>query len=84
MIENLRKLLLMPNKIWQSIYSIATKEYNAKVLLMGMGKRPHKISVFHCASYSLKDSIPYYRECYSNQKTAHIVSKWGGTAKYNI
>lgn len=40
-----------------SPYSIATKEYNAKVLLMGMGKRPHKITVFHCASYALTSMI---------------------------
>lgn len=75
------------NSIYQfdkdSPYSIAAKEYNAKVLLMGMGKRPHKISVFHCASYSLKDSVQYYKECYSNHKTAYVVSEAGGGVQYN-
>lgn len=66
-----------------SPYSIATKEYKAKVLLMGMGKRPHKITVFHCASYALKNSIDYYKECYSNYKTAYVLSDvGGGTVQY--
>ena len=67
-----------------SPYSIATKEYNAKVLLMGMGKRPHKITVFHCASYALRDSIDYYKECYSNYKTAYVLSDVGGGVRYSI
>lgn len=66
------------NSIYQfdenSPYSIATKQYNAKILLMGMGKKPHKISVFHCASYALKNTITYYKKCYSNPKTAYIIS----------
>lgn len=57
-----------------SPYSIAVKNYNAKVLLVGMGKENHKISVFHCASYASKDSVDYYKKCYSQKKSACVIS----------
>ena len=56
-----------------SPYSIATLKYDAKVLLMGMGKKPHKISVFHCASYNSKDQQVYYKKCYSNRKVSNVI-----------
>lgn len=57
-----------------SPYSIATKRYNAKVLLMGMGVNPHKISVFHCASYDSKSNVAYYKNCYSRKDSSYVVS----------
>lgn len=42
-----------------SPYFIAFNECNAKVLFLGMGKSPHKISIFHCATYNNKDLFQY-------------------------
>lgn len=67
-----------------SPYSIATHKYNAKVLLIGLGKSPHKISVFHCASYDSRNTVPYYSECYSNTKSARIVTECGESIKVYV
>ena len=56
-----------------SPYYIATHTYNAKILLVGMGKTTHKISVFHCATYMNKDTIPFYQSCFLKKCTLPIV-----------
>lgn len=48
-----------------SPYYIASRQYNAKVLLLGMGAHSHKISVFHCATYQCRNDIPFYSECFT-------------------
>lgn len=50
-------------------------ENNAKVLLLGLGKNPHKITLFHCVSYSLKDKVEYYKNVYSLEKNVKIFDK---------
>lgn len=54
-----------------SPYSIAINKFNGKILLVGMGKSPHKISVFHCSSYRLR-------------KNSHIYSKIVKSSLINI
>jgi len=48
-----------------------------KVLLLGMGKIPYKISAFHCATYQLRDILPYYNLVLSNIRTAIMIDKDG-------
>lgn len=48
---------------------------DAKILLIGLGKKPHKISLFHCISYELKDSIKSYHDVYTFTKTGIIMDK---------
>lgn len=50
-----------------SPYYIAMENYDAKVLMLGMGRNPHKVSVFHCASYDSKDTVLFYKKCYSKK-----------------
>jgi len=50
-----------------SPYYIAMKYYDAKVLMLGLGRNPHKISVFHCASYDNRDIVPFYQKCYTKE-----------------
>lgn len=41
---------------------------NAKIILLGLGKNPHKITAFHCASYNLRKKVKCYKDVYSFQK----------------
>lgn len=50
-----------------SPYHIAMKSYDAKVLMLGLGGNPHKITVFHCASYDNRNKVPFYKDCYSKE-----------------
>lgn len=65
------------NSVYQfdekSPYCIAVHKYNAKVLLMGLGKCPHKISAFHCASYDSRIDTQFYKQCYANNKKATLI-----------
>jgi len=54
-----------------SPYSIAVKKYKAKILLLGMGMHPHKITVFHCSSYDSRDYVDY-QKVYTKEKQAII------------
>ena len=47
----------------------------AKILLIGLGKKPHKISLFHCISYELKDSVKCYSDVYTLSKNGIIIDK---------
>jgi len=60
-----------------SPYYRAMQEFDAKVLLLGMGTRPYKISVFHCASYESRETNEFYRDVYTRQIEAKIVKKNG-------
>lgn len=55
-----------------SPYSIAVKKYNAKILFLGMGKSPHKVSVFHLASYEAREKVAFYKECYSKEACSTV------------
>ena len=55
----------------KSPYYKATQD-DAKILLLGLGKKPHKITLFHCASYALKDKLSYYKNVYSYKKNVTI------------
>lgn len=46
---------------------------NSKVLFIGLGKEPTKISLFHCAAYVLKDRIPYYQNLLSHKYTSTLI-----------
>lgn len=67
-----------------SPYYIATQNYYAKVLLLGMGYMSHKISVFHCACYQASKKISFYKQCYGCINEAVVVDKNGvcKTMKY--
>ena len=54
----------------KSPYSKAILDYDAKILLVGMGRYPHKITAFHCGSYDArmnnsKLANTYTKECRS-------------------
>lgn len=39
-----------------------------KILLLGLGKNPHKITLFHCITYELRNKIDCYKNVYSLKK----------------
>ena len=57
----------------RSPYYKFTKLENSKVLFMGLGKEPTKISLFHCAGYLLKDKIDYSSEVLSKEYTSVLI-----------
>lgn len=65
-----------------SPYYIAMNDYNAKVLLLGMGRQVHKITIFHCASYQSRYNNSFYRECFTNEKNC-IVHHDGRDTTFN-
>lgn len=48
-----------------------------KVLLLGLGRNPYKISAFHCATYQLKNELPYYKQLLNNYRTTVIIDENG-------
>lgn len=56
-----------------SPYYISMDKYNAKVLLIGMGEKTHKISVFHCASYKCKDKTDFYNNCFTKKCSGEVI-----------
>lgn len=50
-----------------SPYYLAIRGYKARILLIGMGKHPHKITAFHCGSYDARIRNPKLQETYSKQ-----------------
>lgn len=40
-------------------------EKNAKILLVGLGKKPHKHSIFHCATYFMKNTSIFYENVFN-------------------
>lgn len=63
-----------------SPYSKAIDD-KAKILLLGLGKKPHKISLFHCLTYSLKDQLSCYKEVYNNNGFYDYTNEYGETVK---
>ena len=41
---------------------------NSKILLLGLGKKPHKITLFHCVTYSLKNDLECYKKAMKEHK----------------
>ncbi len=48
---------------------------NAKILLLGLGKRPHKITLFHCITYELRNTMKCYKEVYTLKRSVKIFDK---------
>ena len=51
----------------ESPYSNAINTHNAKILLVGMGLHPHKITAFHCGSYDSKINNELLNRTYSKE-----------------
>lgn len=49
-------------------------EDNAKILLLGLGRKPHKISLFHCVTYDIRNKLDIY-DIYHNNKRGIIQNK---------
>lgn len=67
-----------------SPYYISINNNNTKILLLGLGKHPHKITLFHCITYNLKNRINIYKNVYTEKKKVTIVDKEGNLIKKNI
>lgn len=50
-------------------------EINAKILLLGLGKNPHKITLFHCITYELRNVMNCYKEVYTLKRKVKICDK---------
>lgn len=48
---------------------------NSKVMMIGLGKKPHKHSVFHCATYSLRKEVNYYERVFNNKRIIQYIYK---------
>lgn len=48
---------------------------NAKILLLGLGKKPHKITLFHCITYELRNTMKCYKEVYTLKRRVKIFDK---------
>ncbi|MGL5479556.1 MAG: AAC(3) family N-acetyltransferase [Clostridium sp.] len=46
---------------------------NSKVLLMGLGKKPTKISIFHCVGYLLKDENTYLNKVINKKYSSTLI-----------
>lgn len=68
----------------KSPYYIATNDYNAKVLLLGMGVHPHKITVFHCATYASKEKNNYLSNVYTKKMIGKLVDENGKEHKIHF
>lgn len=45
----------------------------SKVLFIGLGSKPTKISLFHCAGYMLKDRVPYLSQLLSHKYKSKLI-----------
>ena len=54
-----------------------TMEDGGKILLLGLGKHPYKISLFHCVAYNLKGTMPEYANIYSDSVKTFLVDRNG-------
>lgn len=46
---------------------------NTKILLLGMGRKPHKITMFHCISYKLRKKVKCYNNVYTVKKKVTLI-----------
>lgn len=69
------------NSIYQfdehSPYYKAAVLHNARIVLMGMGKCSHKVTVFHCASYDSRQTNEFYNAIYKKQMPATVIDASG-------
>lgn len=49
---------------YSPLYKLAQQK-NGKILFLGLGSKPTKISLFHCAGFILRDEIVFFRNLYS-------------------
>lgn len=66
-----------------SPYSKAIQS-NAKVLLLGLGRNPHKITLFHCITYELKNIVDCYTDVYTLKRSVILYDKDGNKIKKDI
>lgn len=52
-----------------------TQLNKTKILFMGLGKIPTKISLFHCAGYNLKMTNPFLKDIFSHQYKTTLIIK---------
>lgn len=57
---------------------------NFKILLIGLDKKPHKITLFHCVTYQLRNKMKIYKDVYNLKKEVKITNKEGKTFKINV
>lgn len=57
---------------------------NSKILLLGLGKKPHKITLFHCVTYNLKKRLSCYRNVYTLKKNVVIYDKAGNVIQRTV
>jgi aminoglycoside N3'-acetyltransferase len=55
-----------------------------KILLLGLGKSPHKISAFHCATYILSRKLPYYKNVLSYRRKSILIDQNGNKFEKTI
>ena len=48
---------------------------NAKILLLGLGNKPHKITLFHCITYELRNLLECYKKVYTLERQVKIYNK---------
>lgn len=58
-----------------SPYYKAIMECNAKILLLGMGRKPHKITAFHCATYASRENVEFYGNVYRKIVNACLIDE---------
>lgn len=56
-----------------SPYYLLTKYNNSKVLFLGLGKKPTKITLFHCAGYLMKDKLPFYKNIFTDNRESTVI-----------
>lgn len=57
---------------------------NAKILLLGLGKYPHKVTLFHCVTYKLRNTVKCYKDVYTFKKSVYLYDKIGKLYKKEI
>lgn len=55
-----------------------------KVLLLGLGRHPYKISAFHCATYQLRNELPYYKYLLNHYRIVKVTDEKGNLSEKKI
>lgn len=56
-----------------SPYSKFVKTPNSKILFLGLGKTPTKITAFHCGAYDVRQNVPFYQNVYESDESECII-----------
>lgn len=67
-----------------SPYYRFSKSDDSKIIMLGLGKRPVKNTIFHFAGYFLKDSLPIFNNLLSYHYSAILVDRNGLTIKKDM